>query len=228
MISGWPPMRGCCRCGCWRRELGCGPGSGRRCAWRGSSPLYDRGQLLADLALVLIAGGEAISDFQALAHLAPLIGPVPSAPTVWRALYRQRATDREKEPGRRYQLITTSTPAGQIAWLDALHRFHVHVENDVKQARALGLNRWPSRHWAINVAWTQIVALAANLLACFRHLALPAGELREAAPKVLRLLHVPGRLTRGQRKRWLHLRADWPWTTDLINAWHAVSALPPL
>ena len=53
---------------------------------RGSSPLYDRGQLLVDLALVLIAGGEAISDFQALAHLAPLTGPVPSAPTVWRAL----------------------------------------------------------------------------------------------------------------------------------------------
>jgi hypothetical protein len=37
----------------------------------------------------------------------------------------------------------------------------------------------------------------------------------------LRLLHVPGRLTRGQRKRWLHLRADWPWTADLISAWHA-------
>ena len=53
---------------------------------RGSSPLYDRGQLLVDLALVLIAGGEAISDFQALAHLAPLTGPVPSTPTVWRAL----------------------------------------------------------------------------------------------------------------------------------------------
>ena len=53
---------------------------------RGSSPLYDRGQLLADLALVLIDGGEAISDFQALAHLAPLTGPVPSTPTVWRAL----------------------------------------------------------------------------------------------------------------------------------------------
>ena len=61
-----------------------------------------------------------------------------------------------------------------------------------------------------------------------RQLALPAGELREAAPKLLRfrLLHVHGRLTRGQRKRWLHLRADWPWTTDLINAWHAVRALP--
>ncbi|MGH3611404.1 MAG: hypothetical protein ACRDRK_02030 [Pseudonocardia sp.] len=33
------------------------------------------------------------------------------------------------------------------------------------------MNRWPSRHWAINVAWTQVVALAANLLACFRLLA---------------------------------------------------------
>jgi Transposase DDE domain group 1 len=418
----------------------------------GSSPLYDRGQLLADLALVLIAGGEAISDFQALAHLAPLTGPVPSTPTVWRALseagdlqlsrlnaavvefrrrwwgllaarpegfpwlrvagreltgvtvvdldativfaasgkdkavatykggigfcpnlatcdntddvlvidprpgnaaandaadniaaldaavsrlpgafrrrllvrldgagfsrellehiaagggrqgrrwefsvgwsctereieaigrvpararqpaigqdgdvledtfvaditglldlqewtgkipglriilrdeplhprYRKRATEREKKLGRRYQLIATNTAAGQIAWLDARHRSHAHVENDVKQAKALGLNRWPSRHWAVNVAWTQVVAVAANLLACFRHLALPAGELRDAAPKLLRfrLLHIPGRLTRGQRKRWLHLRADWPWTTDLISAWHAVRALP--
>jgi hypothetical protein len=142
--------------------------------------------------------------------------------------YRKRATEREKQLGKRYQLIATSTRAGQIAWLDARHRSHVHVENDVKQAKALGLNRWPSRHWAVNVAWTQVVALAANLLACFRHLALPEGDLRHAAPKLLRfrLLHVPARLTYGQRKRWLHLRGDWPWTTDLIDAWHAVRALP--
>jgi hypothetical protein len=142
--------------------------------------------------------------------------------------YRKRATEREKKLGRRYQLIATNTSHGQIAWLDARHRSHVHVENNVKQAKDLGLNRWPSRHWAVNVAWTQIVALAANLLACFRHLALPAGELRDAAPKLLRyrLFHLPARLTRGQRKRWLHLRADWPWTTGLISAWRAVKALP--
>jgi Transposase DDE domain group 1 len=142
--------------------------------------------------------------------------------------YRKRATDREKALGRRFQLIVTNTPAGQIAWLDARHRSHVHVENDVKQAKDLGLNRWPSRHWTINVAWTQIVALATNLLACYRHLALPEGELRDAAPKLLRyrLWQLPARLTRGQRKRWLHLRADWPWTNDVINTWQAVTALP--
>jgi hypothetical protein len=142
--------------------------------------------------------------------------------------YRKRATEREKQLGRRYQLIAINTKVGQVAWLDARHRSHVHVENDVKQAKDLGLNRWPSRHWAINVAWTQIVALAANLLACFRHLALPKGELRDAAPKLLRyrLLHLPARLTRGQRKRWLHLRADWPWIEDLLHTWRAVKALP--
>ena len=142
--------------------------------------------------------------------------------------YRKRATEREKKLGRRYQLIATSTRQGQISWLDARHRSHVHVENNVKQAKDLGLNRWPSRRWAVNVAWTQVVVLAANLLACFRHLALPAGELRDAAPKLLRyrLLSLPARMTRGQRKRWLHLRADWPWTGDLIGAWRAVKALP--
>ena len=78
------------------------------------------------------------------------------------------------------------------------------------------------------MAWTQIVALAANLLACFRHLALPASGLRDAAPKLLRyrLFHLPARITRGQRKRWLHLRADWPWTQYLISAWQAVKDLP--
>lgn len=142
--------------------------------------------------------------------------------------YLKRASDREKQRGRRYQLIAVNARAGQIAWLDARHRSHVHVEGDVKQAKALGLNRWPSKRWALNVAWTQVVALAANLLAAFRHLALPDGELRSSAPKLLRfrLLHVPARLTFGQRKRWLHLRADWPWTPVLIHAWTTIKALP--
>ena len=33
-----------------------------------------------------MAGGQAIGDFQALAHLQEVIGPVPSTPTVWRCL----------------------------------------------------------------------------------------------------------------------------------------------
>ena len=44
---------------------------------RGFGPVYDRGQVLVDLALTLVLGGEAISDFQGLRHLAPVTGPVP-------------------------------------------------------------------------------------------------------------------------------------------------------
>ena len=53
---------------------------------RGFDPVYDRGQVLIDMAVAQILGGEAISDFQGMRHLAPVIGPVPSTPTVWRAL----------------------------------------------------------------------------------------------------------------------------------------------
>ena len=174
-----------------------------------------------------------VAELTGLLDLETRTGKIPGLPILVREeplhpRYRKRATEREIKLGKRYQLIATSTRRGQIAWLDARHRSHVHVESNVKQSKSLGLNRWPSRHWAINVAWTQVVALAANLLAAFRHLALPASEPRDAAPKLLRfrLLHVPARLTRGQRKRWLHLRADWPWTADLTGAWNTVRALP--
>jgi len=191
-------------------------------AW--TAGIDQNGDLIADTFVAEVTGLLDLSSWQRkIPGLRVIVRDEPLHPR-----YRKRATERERQLGRRYQLIAINAKVGQIAWLDARHRSHVHVENDVKQAKALGLNRWPSRQWAINVAWTQVVALAANLLACFRHLALPAGELRDAAPKLLRyrLLHLPARLTRGQRKRWLHLRADWPWIDDLINAWRAVKALP--
>jgi hypothetical protein len=53
---------------------------------QGFDPVYDRGQVLVDLAGTQVLGGEAISDFQGLRHLAPVIGPVASTPTVWRVL----------------------------------------------------------------------------------------------------------------------------------------------
>jgi hypothetical protein len=94
-------------------------------------------------------------------------------------------------------LIAASTGRRQVSWLDACHRSHVHVENNVKRAKNLGLNRWLSRRWAVNAAWIQIVGLAAKLLACYRHLALPADELCAAAPKLLlRLLHLPAAMNK--------------------------------
>jgi hypothetical protein len=53
---------------------------------RSFSPVHDRGQVWVDVATMLIAGGEAISDIDSLRHHDGLLGPVASPPTVWRTL----------------------------------------------------------------------------------------------------------------------------------------------
>jgi hypothetical protein len=49
-------------------------------------PVHDRGQVLVDVAVMLADGGEAISDIDVLRHQDGVLGPVASAPTVWRTL----------------------------------------------------------------------------------------------------------------------------------------------
>ena len=49
-------------------------------------PGHDRGRVLADVAVMLADGGEAIADISVLRHQAGVLGPVASPPTVWRTL----------------------------------------------------------------------------------------------------------------------------------------------
>jgi len=49
-------------------------------------PVHDRGRVLVDVAVMLAAGGEGISDIAVLRHQEQVLGPVASAPTVWRTL----------------------------------------------------------------------------------------------------------------------------------------------
>ena len=53
---------------------------------RSFTPVHDRGQVLVDVAVMLADGGEAIADIDVLRHQAQVLGPVASAPTVWRTL----------------------------------------------------------------------------------------------------------------------------------------------
>lgn len=55
-------------------------------ARRGFVPRHDRGRVLVDVAVMLAGGGEAIADIDVLRHQEQVLGPVASAPTVWRAL----------------------------------------------------------------------------------------------------------------------------------------------
>jgi hypothetical protein len=133
----------------------------------------------------------------------------------------------EAADGFRYQAFATNTPTGQLAFLEARHRAHARVEDRIKAAKDTGLGRLPSREYAINQAWVQIVAVAADLVAWLQLLALE-GDLAKVEPKTLRfrMLHVPARLVRGRRQRHLRLAATWPWAVQIIEAFHRIMIIP--
>jgi hypothetical protein len=133
----------------------------------------------------------------------------------------------EERDGWRYTAFATDTALGQLAHLDARHRAHARVEDRIRCAKDTGLDRFPSRSFAINQAWLAVVMLAVDLIAWTQHLLLH-GDLARAEPKTLRyrLLHVAARLTRGQRRRWLRIQRSWPWAHDLAAAFARLAALP--
>jgi hypothetical protein len=133
----------------------------------------------------------------------------------------------EERDGWRYQAVATNTRAGQLAFLEARHRAHARVEDRIRHAKDSGLGRFPSRQFTINQAWTMITALAADLVAWLRLLAL-TGELAKAEPKALRyrLLHVPARLTHSGRRRRLRLPQSWPWVEAIVDAFANIAAIP--
>ena len=52
----------------------------------GKSPLFDRGAAVVSMAVAIALGATSMSDIAVLAHLSPVLGAAPSAPTARRAL----------------------------------------------------------------------------------------------------------------------------------------------
>ena len=128
----------------------------------------------------------------------------------------------------RYGAFATNTATGQIQWLDARHRTQAHVEDKMKESKACGAERLPSKDYHRNSAWLQLVALAVSLLAWLRLIALD-GDLATAEPKALgfRLLSAPARLATHARRKILKIPPGWAWASDLTNAWDRIHALHP-
>jgi len=133
----------------------------------------------------------------------------------------------EEHDGWRYQAFATNTANGQLAFLEARHRAHARVEDRIRHAKDTGLGRFPSRDYRINQAWLTATAIAADLIAWLRMLAL-TGDLATAEPKALRyrLLHVPALLTHSARRRHLRIPATWPWTDHIVAAFAKIAAIP--
>ena len=76
---------------------------------RNFNPGHDRGRVLADVAVMLADGGEAIADIDVLRHQAGVLGAVASPPTVWRTLD-------EVSSGRLKKIATARTRVRRHVW----------------------------------------------------------------------------------------------------------------
>jgi hypothetical protein len=122
--------------------------------------------------------------------------------------HRKQASTIERKRGQRFQATATDLPGHHYPRLDAFRRQHAGVEAVIKDGKDLGLRRLPPFHLAFNQAWCTAVAIAADLLAWLRHLALDHHpQLRKATPATLRRaqLNVPARLVHRARKRLIRL-----------------------
>ncbi len=146
--------------------------------------------------------------------------------------HRKQASEVEKRRGQRFQVFATDLPGHHYPKLDAFHRNHAGVESIIKDGKDLGLRRLPGYTLAFNQAWCTTVAIAADLLAWLRHLALDHHQkLTKATPATLRrtLLGAPARLIHHARTRIIRLDNHHPHQADLLLAWDKIDALgnPP-
>jgi hypothetical protein len=150
--------------------------------------------------------------------------------------HHKKLTDFERKTGWRYQIIATDigrmwgiAGSHQPQWLDALHRAHAGVEDRVRTNKAMGLGKLPSSAWSANCGWVLAANLAADLDAWTRLLGLhDQDDLADAEPGTLRyrLLHLPAKLTRHARRRWLTISRDWPWREAFLACWSRLTTLP--
>ena len=155
-------------------------------------------------------------------------------PRSMRVFVRRRKLAAGEQPtlfamdGYKYSCFVTNTGPGlSVQLLDARHRAHARVEDGVRTGKDTGLGHLPSKAWGVNTAWCHAVAIAVDLLAWLKLIGCH-GALAKAEPKTLRyrLLQVPARLTRGQRRRWLRLPRTWPWAKALADAINKIRKMP--
>jgi Transposase DDE domain group 1 len=130
--------------------------------------------------------------------------------------------------GHRLTCFATSTRGGQLADLELRHRRRARCEDRIRCAKDTGLRNLPLHGFYQNQIWTEIVALACELLAWTQMLAL-TGQARRWEPKRLRLrlFSAAGRLARGGRRLRLRIASRWPWAQQITAAVTRLQALAP-
>ncbi|WP_331757956.1 IS1380 family transposase (plasmid) [Nocardia sp. NBC_01377] len=126
---------------------------------------------------------------------------------------------------RYHPFFTDSTETTTDA--DITHRRHAVIETVFADLIDGPLAHMPSGRFAANSAWTLCAAIAHNLLRAAGTLA--GNRLGRARGSTLRrkIVNIPARLARPQRRPILHLPRHWPWTGAWLRLWHNTIGYKP-
>jgi hypothetical protein len=167
--------------------------------------------------------GEWISDAEVAEVPYTAFGSTPNAVTA-RLIVRRVKDARYPDalfPVWRYHPFFTDTddPAPEA---DIAHRRHAIIETTFADLIDGPLAHIPSGRFGANSAWLLCAAIAHNLLRATGVLAGGANAVARGATLRRRIVTVPARLARPQRRPVLHLPAHWPWAQQWSTLWHNI------
>jgi hypothetical protein len=134
----------------------------------------------------------------------------------------------EDHDGYRLAVFLTDQQGDDIPQLDLTHRGHARVEDHIRQGKDCGLRNLPFQSFDHNQVWLWLVMAAQDLIAWTAQLCLAdAARAWELKRLRYRLLHQSARLARHARQTILRLASNWPWSSQLADAFTKLQALPP-
>jgi hypothetical protein len=127
---------------------------------------------------------------------------------------------------RYHPFFTDSTEP--VADADITHRRHAIIETVFADLIDGPLAHMPSGRFGANSAWILCAAIAHNLLRSAATLAGEQHAVARGATLRRKIVNIPARLARPQRRPVLHLPSHWPWADAWLRLWHnAIGQRPP-
>jgi Transposase DDE domain group 1 len=175
--------------------------------------------------------GELISDAE-VAEVPYTAFAGTKHPVTARLIVR-RVKDRNHQaelfPVWRYHPFFTNSTEPTVA-ADLTHRRHAIIETVFADLIDGPLAHLPSGQFAANSAWAICAGITHNLLRAAGTLSGQRHGVARGATLRTRIINVPARLARPQRRAVLHLPAHWPWAQGWNRLWDNVfttGAAPP-
>jgi Transposase DDE domain group 1 len=131
-------------------------------------------------------------------------------------------------PAWRYHPFLTDTDE-PVDVADIAQRRHAIIETVFADLIDGPLAHMPSGRFGANSAWILCAAIAHNLLRAAGVLAGATNAVARGSTLRRRIVNIPARLARPQRRPILHLPTHWPWAKSWLTLWHnTIGHSPPI